>query len=84
MYATKGVPIYLVYYNSRIPNVKISKSMIKKQHILNVESMVGNHPSPLAFEMPLLLREYSKEIRTNSILIYIDLAGSYMGRENAL
>ena len=52
MYSVKGIPIYLIYFNSRIPNTKISRSVINKQHTLRVQDVVGRRMGPVHFSMP--------------------------------
>ncbi len=84
IYTVKGIPIYLLYYNSRIPNSKISRDVVKRQHVLKVRALFGETIRPIQFESPLLLDEYTKEIRPNSITIFVDLAGSYMSKDNNL
>jgi hypothetical protein len=84
MYTVKGVPIYIIYFNSRIPNSKISLSSINQQHALKVQGLFGNTSKSLEFDNPILLDEYSKEIRPNSIVIFADLAGNYISKPNLL
>lgn len=84
MYSVKGIPIYLIYFNSRIPNVKMSKGVINKQHTLKVKEITGRRMGRVSFSAPLLLDEYTREIRDNSLVLFIDLAGSYISRENSL
>ena len=84
IYTVKGVPMYLVYYNSRIPNTKISKSVIAKQHTVTIQGMFGTTIQDIRFEPPLLIDEYSREIRPNSILVFIDIAGGYISKPNTL
>jgi len=84
MYSVKGLVIYLVYFNSRLPNVKISRSVVNKQHTLRVHSITGSQLTPAHFTVPVSLEDYSREIRQNSLIIYTDLAGDYMGSPNQL
>lgn len=84
LYTIKGIPMYLVSYNSRIPNTKISKSVIHHQSILKVQGIIGDSLSSIKFTPPMLIEEYSREVRTNSIILFVDIAGSHLSRENYL
>jgi hypothetical protein len=85
LHVMKGVPLYLISFNSRIPNTKISRSTVKNQFILKAKGLFGgNHLLPLSFSPPILLEEFTRPIRPNSIMLFLDLAGTYVGHDNTL
>lgn len=84
LYTVKGLPFYTIYYNSRIPNSKLSPSAINYQNISTTTAFSNSKMKIIENSKPILLQNYTREIRTNSIIQYIDLAGDYMSDPNSL
>jgi hypothetical protein len=78
--SVKNVPIYIIYFNSRQPKSRISSNMVADQNSMNI--MVNNNQSlkDLEFSYPILLDVYTREIRENSIIVMVDLAGEALSK----
>jgi len=80
LYSVKSVPIYIIYFNSRQPKSRVSSSLISQQNIMNIMVSQDKKLHDLEFSYPVLLEQYTREIRENSIVIMIDLAGEALSK----
>ena len=83
-YTVKGVAMYIIFFNSRLPGSNISVTSITNQSIFKSFLVLNGGIHDLRLEEPLPLREYSKTIRPNSIFTFIDLAGDFLAKDYSL
>jgi len=74
----KGTVIYNIYYNSRLQGIRISRNTILNQTIHRTKVMSNNNLSSVRFSSPILLSEYTRPLRPNSIINIVDLSGIYL------
>jgi hypothetical protein len=79
-YGVKSVPIYLIYYNSRVPNSKISTDSVSHERVFHGLKFNGADLQNLTFSAPVLLENYNSEIRANSLIFFVDLSGNFMSK----
>ena len=78
LHGPKSVTTYNIYYNSRLQGVRISQSAINNQTVHRNLILQNNNLSYPSFSNPILIDEYSRPLRTNSIINLIDLSGIYL------
>ena len=83
-YSVKGIQVYSIFFNTRIPNTRISTSTIAHQDVFNTIGLQNNKLRRFRTERPMLLDEYTKSIIPNSIFNFIDLAGEFLTHEKTL
>ena len=83
-YSVKGTTAYNIFFNTRLPNSRLSTSHIANQDVFTTMSMINNRLTPIKFERPVLIDEYSRTISPNSTFNFIDLAGDFLTGEKTL
>lgn len=77
-YFIKGSQAYNIYYNSRMPNIKLSLSHIQNQDVFSNMITMGGTVKSVRFERPILIDNYTKPLYANSVFNFIDLAGDFL------
>jgi hypothetical protein len=79
-YTAKGVAVYNLYYNSHLSSSKLNSSTVENQRIFSSFLMTSSFPSQLSFSPPMLLDTYTKPLKPNSIVNFIDLSGQFLAK----
>ena len=79
------MPIYVVIYNSRYPDIFIPLSKIKKLKAFSIERLRRKggeeYMKDFVYTQPVKIEQYNKKISARSIFIKYDFAGEYFHKD---
>jgi hypothetical protein len=79
-----SIPIYIVIYNSRFPNLFIPISKMKNLKALSVQRttrIYDQNLSDFIMTPPVKLEQYDRTILSKSVIICYDMAGEYFSKD---
>lgn len=78
------IPLYIIYYNSRYPNLYLPISQLKKLKAFSVKrikKLYSQETMDYKMSVPVALEDYKGRIIGGSMLIKYDLAGELFRKE---